>query len=75
MSDTVTAPSFTRVESSEIAPAVWKTDWLPDDEFFPELTEAHETYLRLHTAWKSAAARKRELVGSPATFAGFHNQG
>ena len=61
MSDTVAGQEFTRVESSEIAPAVWKTDWLPDEEFFPELTGARETYLRLRAAWESAATRRREL--------------
>lgn len=61
MSDTVTGQDFVRVESSEVAPAVWQDGWLPDGDFFPELTEARETYVRLHAAWRDAGARRQEL--------------
>jgi hypothetical protein len=61
MSDTVTEQRFLRIESSESAPAVWQDGWLPDGEFFPELTEARDDYLRLRAAWHSASARASEL--------------
>jgi hypothetical protein len=61
MNDTVTEQEFVRIESSESAPAVWLEGWLPDGDFFPELTEARETYVRLRTAWRDAGERKLEL--------------
>jgi hypothetical protein len=58
MSDTAT---FVRIESSETAPAVWRDDWLPSIDAFPELTQAREDYLRLRNAWSAAGQKRRDL--------------
>jgi hypothetical protein len=61
MSDTVTGQDFVRIESSEVAPAVWQDGWMPDGDFFPELTEARERHIRVRAAWQAAGARRQEL--------------
>jgi hypothetical protein len=61
MSDTLTAEPFVRVTGSDNAPACLLRSWLPDGDFFPELTEARETYFRLEAAWDAAGARRRNL--------------
>ena len=64
MSDTVTfAVTFARINGSENAPAVFIPGWLPDGDFFPELTDARETYLRLQAALTAAGERGRAIEG------------
>lgn len=60
MPDTTVEP-FIRVTGEDVAPAVFRSDWMPDLDLFPELTQLREEHHRIKAAWDEKGAVRQEI--------------